>query len=197
MSTRGFVGFVASGATKIGYNHSDSYPESLGLAVLQWLRKTDQEAAFEAAVRLRVVDPGSEPTDEDVEALQQYLNPSVGGRSERTTWYQLLRETQGDPEAILDAGAMEDASKFPGDSLFAEWGYVVDFDDERFEVYRGFQKEPHEKGRFASMPLEVRGGGSNIDTYYPVALISSWPLAELPSDEDFLAAVNPETDDDN
>lgn len=48
----------------------------------------------------------------------------MGGPSERPTWYQLLRETQGDPAAILRAGVIADGSRYVG----VEWRYLVDFD---------------------------------------------------------------------
>jgi hypothetical protein len=181
MSTRGFIGFVADGKTAIAYNHCDSYPDWLGTNVLGWLRSCDPAEAKARAAALRVVAGDSEPTDADVEALRKYYNPNVGGRSERPTWYQLLRETQGQPGAMLDAGVIEDASNFPYDSLFAEWGYVADFDGGKFEVYRGFQHEVHAEGRFARPEPD--------DGYYPVKLIQSWPLAALPTDEAFLAAL--------
>lgn len=190
MSTRGFLGFVAEGAEKIGYNHSDSYPSCLGKRTLEWLLKCDQKEAVEAATALRVVDGNSQPSDEDIAALGQYANTHVGGRSDRVTWYQLLRETQGDAAAILDAGAIEDASQFPVDSLFAEWGYVVDFDAGTFEVYRGFQKSPHTEGRFAGRTPDPSSPG-----YYPVRLAASWPLAELPTVEQFMATVDPDDDE--
>lgn len=173
MSTRGFVSFVADGQTKTAYNHYDSYPSGLGADVLSWLQSADLEGAKEKAQALRLVDDEAEPTEADIERLKPYYNPSVGERSERPTWYQLLHETQGNPGAMLAAGAIEDASRFPADSLFAEWGYVVDFDAKVFEVYVGFQSRSHGEGRFAAMP-RVREG------YAPVRLIKSWPLAELP-----------------
>jgi len=175
MGTRGFVSFVADGQTKTAYNHFDSYPEGLGEDVLLWLRAADLDAAKVRAQALRVVDDSTPPTDADIERLKPYCNPSVGGRTERPTWYQLLRETQGHPGAMLDAGAIEDASSFPADSLFAEWGYVVDFDAMTFEVYRGFQTSRHSEGRFADMPQRE-------NDYFPVRLVKSWPLSDLPTD---------------
>ncbi|MBR4317034.1 MAG: hypothetical protein IKP65_08795 [Alphaproteobacteria bacterium] len=38
MSTRGCVGIVCNGIEKIGYNHYDSYPEGLGVEVLDFLK---------------------------------------------------------------------------------------------------------------------------------------------------------------
>lgn len=181
MSTRGFIGFAVGGEVKIAYNHSDSYPDDLGRTTLGWLRALESSELEEYAARaaaLRVVSPQSQPTDADIEALKNFYNPNVGGQSERPTWYQLLREAQGAPGAMLRAGVIEDASTFPADSLFAEWGYVIDFDAQAFEVYQGFQKAPHAEGRFAAMAPENNG-------YFPVRLAASWPLKSLPTDAEF------------
>lgn len=187
MGTRGFVGFVADGTEKIAYNHSDSYPDGLGLGVLHWLRGvSDMDSLRSAVVSLRLVGEVDSPTAEDIERLKPWTNLNVGDRSE-DSWYCLLRETQGNPGEMLAAGYIEDAGEFPADSLFAEWGYIVDADAQTFEVYRGFQKQAHDKGRFASR--DHRTGD-----YYPVALIASFPLKELPTDEAFLATVDPDED---
>lgn len=183
MSTRGFLGFVADGREIIAYKHSDSYPDGLGVDVLTWAREADMSAAREAALNVRLVTEETPPTAEDIAKLAPWTNRSVGGRKETPDWYQLLRGTQGDPQAMLDAGVVEDASEFPCDSLFAEWGYLVDFDTQTFEVYRGFQHSQHGKGRFAD-----RTGPT--DDYVPVALLLSWPLTELPSDDEFYAAID-------
>jgi len=186
MSTRGFIGFVIDGTEKIAYNHFDSYPSALGLNVLHWLHiepQAEPDVVRERARALRVIVGNSEPTNEDIERLQPFYNPNVGGHSDRPTWYQLLRETQGNPGLMLEAGVIEDASNFPLDSLFAEWGYIVDFDSGVFEVYQGFQQAPHDRGRFAG-----RESAGRRNSYYAVALIASWPLVELPTDEAFIEA---------
>ncbi|WP_181785607.1 hypothetical protein [Streptomyces phytophilus] len=185
MSTRGFISFAVNGATKTAYNHHDSYPDGLGLDVLRWAREADLGAAKTAAQALRVVTDVDEPTDEDIERLAPFTNRTVGGRRERPDWYQLLRETQGSPARMLQAGVIGDASEFPADSLFAEWGYVVDFDAQNFEVYEGFQKRAHTEGRFASPESDDNG-------YYPVRLIRLWPLTALPDDRTFVAELEGE-----
>jgi hypothetical protein len=188
MDTRGFVSFAVDGETKTAYIHHDSYPDCLGLNILGWARSADLHAAAIAARALRVVSDSDTPTQTDVERLAPFTNRNVGGAG-GPTWYQLLRETQGDCAAMLAAGAIEDASEFPADSLCAEWGYVVDFDAQALEVYVGFQKEPHSDGRFAAL--------AGRDGYAPVRLVASWSLADLPSDPAFLAAAEAgERDDD-
>lgn len=131
MSTNGTFGFVIDGERKLSYNHCDSYPGGLGLDVLGWLRNamvTHPGVLPHQARALRVVDGDSEPTDEEFEQLKEFYNPNVGGRSARPTWYQLLRETQGDPAAILKAGVMENGSNYVG----IEYEYLVDFDASEF-----------------------------------------------------------------
>lgn len=204
MGTRGFITFVVDGTEKTAYNHWDSYPDGLGADVLKWLRTESDRGAFiegsdwlatlARQIRaLRVVDPDSQATDEDIERLGAFANRSVGSRDARD-WYVLLRETQGKPELMLAAGVIEDASGFPADSLYAEWGYVVDLDAARFEVYRGFQTSPHASGRFASRPQVEY---NSVGPYYPAALLVSWPLTELPSDEDFASATSGDEDDED
>jgi hypothetical protein len=190
VSTRGFISFAIDGETKTAYNHSDSYPSWLGIQVLSFLEvnadgilndRDDETGVVQLARKLRVVDGDAEPTDADIEQHAAYANLNVGGRSERPTWYQLLRETQGCPTSMLKAGVIEDASEFPADSLFAEYGYVVDLDANVFEVYEGFQAQPHKSGRFAHM--------QGRDGYVPVKLVKSWPIESLPSKDEFLRAL--------
>jgi len=67
---------------------------------------------------------------------------------------------------------------------------VVDVDTRTLESYRGFQKEPHSKGRFAARPPR----NSANREYYPVALVASCPLDVLPDVAASLAASEHEAD---
>lgn len=171
MGTRGAIAFVCDGVEKVTYNHFDSYPSGLGMVMLGWLRHADLDATREAVRNLRMVDDTTEPGDQEWEAAwlsARYGNPGVSTGSD---WYSLLRETQGNPDAILDAGVAGDASGFPQDSLFCEWAYVVDLDSETFEVYEGFQRSGPVTGRWSHCGPE--------DGYWPVSLLRSWPLSEV------------------
>jgi hypothetical protein len=196
MGTRGFFGFVIDGVEKIAYNHFDSYPSGLGKEVLSWcwanrhaltcdIHRGEVGGPVDLARKLQVVDPNSSPTAEQIERLKGYANLNVGEQV-LDDWYALLRETQGKPAEILKAGYMEDAGTFPQDSLYAEYGYLVDLDAQVFEAYRGFQDSPHDKGRFATREKQTYTGCE----YWPCALVASWSLEELPSEDELDAAFN-------
>lgn len=189
MGTRGFVGVVVDKRELIAYNHSDSYPDYLGVNTLGWLRGIDSFDAVAADARkVRVVSNAVPPTADDIAALTTVTNMNVGQRGGPPEWYQLLRETQGRLGAMIDVGYMEDASQFPYNSLSAEWGYIADLDARTFEVYAGFQREAHADGRFAR---DYATGG-----YFPVRLVASWPLDGLPDGETFIKIVEPDEDAD-
>lgn len=179
MGTRGVMGFVVNGEEKLAYNHYDSYPSGVGADILEWLRAQDIGDLKGMVSTLRVIDGETPPTPEDVERLEPWTDLGVSSQS-TDDWYCLLRRTQGDLGAMVTAGVIEDGSAFPRNSLFCEWGYVVDVDAGVLEVYQGFQQAPHQDGRFA-------GRGGTIDGYEPVRLVASWPLADLPSTKEFIA----------
>lgn len=164
MSTRGFLTLVIDGQEKTGFNHWDSYPSGFGIDVLQWLRDSavnQVDVVKQRARDLRLVTK-AEATDADV--------------------YDVGR----DVGTLLAAGSLVDCSEFPLDSLFAEWGYVIDFDAAVFEVYRGFQTASHDKGRFASRPPHHPEYRERLQSqYWPVALIKQWPFSALPMDRQF------------
>lgn len=189
MSTRGFLALAADGPAKVAYCHSDAYPSGLGLAVLNWLRSVPIGDAADAVRALRVVDPASRPTHDEIKRLYGYYDagvdthdPETDARRAYTTWYQVLRGTMGDPALILDAGVIEDMSGLPYSGT-AHCGYVADFKQRVFEAYRGCQSEPHADGRFA--PSVPNGNGQ-----YPARMVGSWPFAALPTDDELFAAFD-------
>lgn len=172
---------------------------------------------------LKMIDESAEPTAEEIALFQKYSDPTVGGSIEKPTdgrtissYYQLIRKLQGELFQLLDLGIATDADGFQFDSLFCEWGYLVDFDNNVFQVYEGFQRKRHDKGRWAGMPTDqdikdkadraqkmFEAGEINEQqlpywsetVYHAVALVAEWPLDALPSDEDFAAKFVDEDDD--
>jgi hypothetical protein len=183
MSTRGFLGFVANGHETITYVHFDAYPGGLGADTLAWARAvTDWDTVRQQAAAIVHIDGDVMPTDEQRAALTEYAKPDAAPKSDPgEEWYRLLYGTFGNPGATLAAGLAPHTPDWPGDSLYCEWGYLIDCDAKTFEVYKGFQQGPS-KGRFADRETHPTSG------YTPVKLRASWPLDALPDDDTFLAA---------
>lgn len=177
MGTRGLMGVVAGGIVKASYNHFDSYPGGLGADIVKqindMLSRWGLKKMKKQALALRLVDETTTPTPEQIKTLHGFANLNVGEQTD-DDWYCLLRELQGNLTDTLVTGYMIDGENFAKDSLFCEWGYLVNFDDGILEVYYGFQKSPHTNGRFAE--LETDG------EYYPIAMIATFTLDAIPDD---------------
>jgi len=73
--------------------------------------------------------------------------------------------------------------EFSGNSLSCEWTYVIDYDKNIFEVYKGFVKEDS-GGRFAE--FFRKKDKEDKTQYFPVKFVKSWKLKKLPSNKTFL-----------
>lgn len=191
MGTRGTHGVRIGGVDKLTYNQFDTYPEGLGTTVLEELRAILEGPGKDwlraRAETLRLVPQDGEPTAEEAAAYAGLADVRV---STGKDWYSTLRELQGTFRLTLEVGLMTDGAGFIADSLFCEWGYIVNLDDELLEVYRGFQTEPHTKGRYA-LPAATRPQADHPGArpYYPCALIAAFPFDGLPDADAFVAAI--------
>lgn len=177
MSTRGCWGFRIDGQDKLTYNHSDSYPEWLGNHLIKELRLSDKFEIREMVEKLRVVDHDSAPSKKDIEKLSCYHNGHVS-TGKKTEWYSLLRHTQGSLKKTLTAGVIIDSKEFIKDSLFCEWAYIINLDDNVFEIYKGAQTQKHDSGRYANC--------QSTKDYYACALVRKYTLNDLPENISFL-----------
>lgn len=177
MGTRGAWGFRVDGQDKIAYNQYDSYPGGLGQDLVAAIKRTNLTDLKTAAQNLLVINEKTPPSLNQMEQLQKYADLAVSNRR-LDDWYCLLRKNQGDLEQTLQSGHMLDGHNFLKDSLYCEHAYVINLDENKFEVYAGFQEKPHQKGRFAELPTTQHYAGGR--TYYPVALVAEFALDQLP-----------------
>jgi hypothetical protein len=184
MGTRGLVGLRYKGEDKATYNHFDSYPSGLGTDLLAELQEFTVPQMIEAFERIKLVGDGDKPTAKDVKRYENYTDLSVSG-GKADNWYNVLRACQGTLKPWITGGVnhMIDGAEFIADSLFCEWGYIVNLDTGKLEVYKGFQHFPHDKGRYADLPKE--------GDYYPCALVAEFDLADLPSAAEFCDTCDP------
>jgi len=189
------MGFRIGEVDKVSYNHFDSYPDGLGLQILDFIREVEDDAELkEIAGRIELIDQNVPPTPEQIEVCREAgtIDLKVSEQSERD-WYCLLRNAQGDLSGFRKTADnqsplpfMIDSHLFMGDSLFCEWGYILNTDTGNLEVYKGFNKDAGAPGRYASLH------GERDSDYYGIALIWELPfnVARNISDEDFVTEAN-------
>lgn len=179
MGTRGIVGFRLHGQDKLIYNHFDSYPDGLGAEVVRALPKLlkNPEQLTRWVEELQPV-PKDKPTPEQIKKLKKFTDLGVSEQS-TNDWYCLLRKTQGDLAAILESGFYSDSRDFAHDSLFCEYGYIINLDENVLEFYVGFQTKPHNRGRYAapvSESVERRKKIEDMPQYQGIALVGTFPF---------------------
>lgn len=189
MGTRNLTMVQLNGAYKVAqYGQWDGYPSGNGLVILKFLRKCNIDVFCKKVKHARLISDeeyakywqeiGIDINKEqfvDIEKSEEFkaLHPSLN----RDMGADILEYIYNQPEKRVD---LIGAINFAKNSLFCEWGYVVDLDKNTFEVYKGFNKTPLHKGdRF-------HFNGAAADGYYPIKLLKSYDLDNLPDDETFL-----------
>jgi len=174
MGTRGICGFRIEGQDKLTYNHFDFYPDGLGRNVIEFIRSTSTDEMRKIAQGLILVDEDSKPTPEQIEECRQWANIKVSRQSTKD-WYCLLREAQGNPDAWKQGlRYVIDSHEFMGDSLFCEWAYVINLDEETLEAYKGYNENQNALGRYTNKGHYKTHDGT---VFYGVALIRTIALS--------------------
>lgn len=179
MGTRHLIAVVVDGEYKVAqYGQWDGYPSGQGYRLLDFLRSANLSLLAQKARAARKF------TEEDEQAL------IAEGKSWTQTHPHMSRDTGADIVKILlqsrDGLQVYPAVEFAADSLFCEWGYVIDLDKGLLEVYRGFNKTPLDPTeRFAFLAEKAQGG------YQPIKHVHSFSLDRLPDNEIFQTICEP------
>lgn len=192
------------------YGQWDGYPAGQGEKVLNFLRTADMNKfktqllktyfVNEGSPMLKEIDKVFEKFNKKYQKLTKEKNwddisnraASLLSKKDEFLYRLFTRDTGAkilqliyDATGIKDAtGAkripLNDSSNFAGDSLFCEWAYLINLDENTLEVYRGFNQKPLEIGdRFYGAPLECAG-------YCPIRLLKTYKLNRLPKLENFV-----------
>lgn len=66
------------------------------------------------------------------------------------------------------------------DSLYCEWGYVLDLDTETFEIYQGFNTTPLNPGEpFYKLPIQKVSTETDVQQCHQIKLFKKIPFAKV------------------
>lgn len=202
MGTRNLTVVVSDGEYRVAqYCQWDGYPGGQGINILNFLSSSDRIDLLRENVK-----KCSFITEEQYDKLhetyrethQESVHIAENGRHillkstindflndypqfSRDTGSDILRMIAASPDGLT----LYDDHEFAADSLFCEWAYVIDLDQNTFEVYSGFNTTPLQPSeRFYSLQTTEIDTGE--ERYYPVHMIRSYSLSDLPDQKTFL-----------
>lgn len=159
------------------YCQWDSYPEGQGTVVLEFLRSKSNRRALLGGARKTVLRtiPEAKASGENF----AHWSRDTGGE---------ILKIVADAERGI---AMLDQIDFAADSVFCEWAYVVDFDKNVLEVFKGFNDKPLKPtARFGAMTFPREAPESHPTKYHPIRLLKHYRLNALPTTKAFVHRLN-------
>ena len=182
MGTRHLIAVMYNNEYRIAqYGQWDGYISGQGADILKFLQTVDLDKFKQKLQNVSFL------TDEDIENINStypngkwknvfpYLSRDMG--SEILNYVYNLQE---------DQIKLQNKIEFSKDSLFCEYAYVIDLDNNSFEIYKGFNKTPiDEDQRFYWNNYQDNG-------YYPVKLHTKFNLTVLPDYDTLLKIDNTE-----
>lgn len=193
MGTRNLTCVVSNERYKVAnYGQWDGYPSGLGISLLKFLNenidlnkfkeKVEKCSFIESDEISKIYEEcGAEPGAQFVsmEVSDKFKNKHL--HLSRDCGAEILPLIQNSENGLKLINQLN----FAADSLFCEWAYVIDLDKNTFEVYEGYQKgELNENERFNFL-------SDKTSQYSPVKFVKSYNLDDLPTQEDFLAVLEP------
>lgn len=196
MGTRNVTAVVFEGKYVIAqYGQWDGYPEGQGDTARKFMREKFLRPLFLARLRETrwltddeieegYKEAGHKGGDWLTEAVSRKFNAKFPYLT-RDHGAEILKLVQESTGPIL----LRNGIDFVRDSLMCEWAYVIDLDQDTFEVYTGFNTAPLPAGeRFSDLPVLDRKL-KDESQYYPVKHVITFTLDSLPNKAEFLAAI--------
>lgn len=187
---------LASGAVMLyaKYGQWDGYPTGVGYGIVDYLwEHFDPVKMAEGASKMTFIDDEKHHLKHGVKQKEAgWISGDDEGWDEYFKRFPLMtRNTSGgEVFRIIQEGNKDERTasvwndEFGFDSLFCEWAYVFDMERKVLEVYKGFQRTPPTKGRWA----EREAPRQESDGYYPVELVLELELGD-PEAKDKLKAL--------
>ena len=186
MGTRNLTCVYKNGEYRVAqYGWWDGYPEGQGVTILEFLHRVNMDEFKTAIDNCRWI------TKEELDEINDGIDKGYIVNWQKR-YLELSRDTGGEILEVItfkNKRILQNSLDFANNSLFCEWAYVVDLDQNTFEVYKGFNKEKlSETERFYNVE-------NNEKDYKPVKFLKSFDLSNLPTKDEFVAAFAEENEE--
>ncbi len=182
MGTRNLTIVVSNGEYKLAqYAQWDGYPTGQGSEICDFIQNKMDKAKFKKAI-----DSLKEIKPKELKALwvkfgakedSDLVSFEVADKF-KAAMPEFSRDTGSKILGLIQDGKVKQVNndlEFAGDSLFCEFAYVLDLDNDILEVYKGFNKTPlTKKDRFNFIRPKK-------DEYKPVKLVKKYPFKKATS----------------
>lgn len=148
MSTQGSFIIRKSGVDKEQIILHDAYPDGIGYDVIDLIKTTNLPVLYAC-----MSDPWEEETDEECLFSAELCKACVRSKEKMAA---RVRE-----------------NLFIKNSLFCEYAYVIDLDQEELLFYKGGQTKPQEGNRYGTEAIQTKGA---LKPYYPCRLCAAFAL---------------------
>lgn len=186
MGTRNLTVVILNGKPVVAqYGQWDGVPEGQGLTCLKFCNEilTNQFKKENFIKKLRQV---SFYDEREFACLNENEIPPHNSRNIAAKILYLINELPDDTHIKLI-----DSFEFAADSLFCEWGYVIDLDNMTLECYKGFQKKPiPEDQRFSNLQT-IESMSRN--KYYQIRCVRIFSILDLPNSDIFCQLLDDES----
>lgn len=186
MGTRNLTIAILDGEVRVAqYGQWDGYPVGQGKTIVDFLNSTYDPDKMKPALRnCRFL------SDEEIENLYNDCGIDISGdtisigdaRKFQYHYPQLDRDMGADILEYIqnnNGAELSNMYEFAAHSLFCEWAYVVDFDNEVLEVYQGFNETPlKEEDRFYHLNNKIDDFHGDYE-YFPVKIVTEIPFDKL------------------
>ena len=107
----------------------------------------------------------------NIEKPEKSVYTLVKKENDLIDWYSALRDFQGNLN-IYKSGLkyMTNSNDFIKNSLFCEYGYIINLDNKSLEFWIGFQKKPQKNNRY---------GITKFEGYYPCKLFHKMAFSKI------------------
>jgi hypothetical protein len=181
MGTRHLILVQLDNEYKIAqYGQWDGYPTGTGKDIVNILKEIDLKVLKTKLREYTLLVPEDMAFNEDIEKMNnedfQFAYPELS----RNTGANILKIVYNTEKGLI----LRDSTDFANNSLYCEWVYVLNLDNNTLEVHKGFNTDTNSiSWRFNKKVVDTMGYRAvQLVKTYPISLLSESTMEKLEND---------------